>query len=153
MGSSGVGKSTLLNLILEKEIQATKSISHSTSKGKHTTTRREIFIAPNGALIIDTPGMREVGLTTNKEIISVFPKIQTFAEKCRFNDCTHTNEPGCEVLKAMTDGKIDKQQYENFLKLIREEQHYTRSIAEKRRRDKAFGKMQKEVVAMRKKLK
>ena len=145
LGSSGVGKSTLLNLLAGGEVQKTQDISHHTSKGKHTTTRRELFSLPNGALVIDTPGMREFGMTGDSHTEAAFPEIQRLADACQFADCRHEHEPGCAVLKAVEAGDIDRQQYESYLKLRREQEHYARSEAEKRQRGKDFGKMQKEV--------
>jgi len=145
LGSSGVGKSTLLNLLAGGEVQKTQDISHHTSKGKHTTTRRELFPLPNGALIIDTPGMREFGMTGDSQAEAAFPEIQRLADACQFADCRHEHEPGCAVLKAVETGDVDRQQYESYVKLRREQEHYARSEAEKRQRGRDFGKMQKEV--------
>ena len=153
IGSSGVGKSTLLNLLLGENIQKTRDISGHTSKGKHTTTRRELFPLPNGALVIDTPGMREFGLTGDSHTEAAFPGIERLAGQCQFDDCRHEHEPGCAVLKAVEEGEIDREQYENYRKLRREQEHYARSEAEKRQKDKEFGKMQKEVNRLRNKRK
>jgi ribosome biogenesis GTPase len=153
LGSSGVGKSTLLNLLMEEPLQDTKEISSHTAKGKHTTTRREMFLTKQGAIIIDTPGMREIGLTAEEGVESFFSEIQKLSENCHFKDCTHENEPGCAVIEALENGTIDKSQYLNYLKLKKEQAHYSRTVAEKRRRDKEFGKMQKKVKAMKKKYK
>jgi ribosome biogenesis GTPase len=153
LGSSGVGKSTLLNLLLNKPVQKTTDISSQTAKGKHTTTRREMFVTRQGAVIIDTPGMRELGLATGEGAETVFTDIQELAEKCHFNDCSHENEPGCAVIEALENGTIDRNQYLNFLKLRREQLHYARTEAERRRKDKEFGKMQKRVKSIRKRFK
>jgi ribosome biogenesis GTPase len=153
LGSSGVGKSTLLNLLLNKPVQKTKDISSQTAKGKHTTTRREMFVTRQGAIIIDTPGKRELGLATGEGAETVFTDIQELAEKCHFKDCSHENEPGCAVIEALENGTIDRNQYLNFLKLRREQLHYARTEAERRRKDKEFGKMQKRVKSIRKRFK
>ena len=153
IGSSGVGKSTLLNLLLGEKIQKTQAISGQTSKGKHTTTRRELFPLPNGALVIDTPGMREFGLTGDSHTESAFPGIERLAEQCQFDDCRHEHEPGCAVRKAVEEGEIGRERYENYRKLRREQEHYARSEAEKRHKDKEFGKMQKKVKHLRKRWK
>ena len=153
LGSSGVGKSTLLNLLLDMPVQNTTDISAQTAKGKHTTTRREMFVTRQGSVIIDTPGMRELGLATGEGPETAFPDIQELAEQCHFKDCSHENEPGCAVMEALEDGRIERSQYLNFIKLRKEQLHYSRTEAEKRRKDKEFGKMQKRVQAMRKKFK
>jgi len=153
LGSSGVGKSTLLNLLLDKPVQKTTDISAETAKGKHTTARREMFVTRQGAVVIDTPGMRELGLATGEGAETVFKDIQELAEQCHFNDCSHENEPGCAVIEALEKGTVDRNQYLNFLKLQKEQLHYSRTEAEKRRKDKEFGKMQKRIQSMRNKLK
>ena len=153
LGSSGVGKSTLLNLLLDKPVQKTTDISAQTAKGKHTTSRREMFVTRQGSVIIDTPGLRELGLATGEGPETVFTNIQELADQCHFKDCSHENEPGCAVIKALENGRIDRSQYLNFLKLRKEQLHYMRTEAEKRRRDKEFGKMQKRVQSMRRKFK
>lgn len=153
IGSSGVGKSTLLNLLLGEKIQKTQAISGQTSKGKHTTTRRELFPLPNGALVIDSPGMREFGLTGDSHTQAAFPEIELLSGQCQFDDCRHEHEPGCAVIKAVEEGVIDRDQYENYRKLRREQEHYARSEAEKRQKDKDFGKMQREVNRLRDKRK
>ncbi|MDX1284752.1 MAG: ribosome small subunit-dependent GTPase A [Draconibacterium sp.] len=144
MGSSGVGKSTIINCLLGNEVIITQEISSSTNKGQHTTSHRELFILSNGSIVIDTPGMRELGITDQKEgIETTFDQIIELAQQCRFGDCTHTNEKDCYVLKALESGNLDEDVYENYQKLKREQEHFSSTIFEKRQRDKEFGKMVK----------
>jgi ribosome biogenesis GTPase / thiamine phosphate phosphatase len=144
LGSSGVGKSTLLNNLSGKSIMRTNTISQSTNKGKHVTSHRELIILENGGILIDNPGMREVGisdLTGGLEI--TFDKITRLSQNCKFKDCTHTNEVGCSVIEAVAKGEIDRASYENYLKLVREKSHFESSVVERRKKDKQFGKMVK----------
>jgi ribosome biogenesis GTPase len=142
IGSSGVGKSTLINNLLKKNILKTGQISLSTNKGRHVTDHRELFVLENGGIIIDTPGMRELGIADSANGLEItFDLIVSLSQKCRFKDCTHANEIGCNVIAAVNDGKIDKDSYENYIKLQREKVHYESTVAEKRKKDKAFGKL------------
>ncbi|MCU4166334.1 ribosome small subunit-dependent GTPase A [Carboxylicivirga caseinilyticus] len=142
IGSSGVGKSTLLNALIKKDIQETKSISSSVGKGRHTTTSRDLFLLDNGSILIDSPGVREFGLAIeNIESISLsFDDINSIGTSCHFIDCTHTTEPGCAILKAIKDGKINEDQYENYLKLRNEALHYQRTTIESKRLDRNLAK-------------
>ena len=142
LGSSGVGKSTLMNNLSGKNIMKTNSISKSTNKGRHITSHRELTIIENGGILIDNPGMREIGIIESGEgLENTFDKIFDFSRKCKFKDCTHTIEVGCAVLGAVELGKIDRKSYENFLKIEREKDHFNLTVAEKRKKDKSFGKM------------
>jgi ribosome biogenesis GTPase len=144
IGSSGVGKSTLVNTLLQREILKTAEISRSTNKGRHVTEHRELFVLENGGIIIDTPGMKELGLTDDEGGLSVtFRDINDLAAKCRFPDCLHINETGCAVLEAVENGAIDRNSYENYIKMLREQERFTTTVAEKHRKDKQFGKMLK----------
>lgn len=144
LGSSGVGKSTLLNNLMGKEIMRTGEISQNIHRGKHVTTHRELIVLDNGAILIDNPGMREVGIAdAGMGLQATFSEIGNFAQHCRFIDCTHTTEAGCAVLKAVEDRLIDEDSYQNYLKMEREKAHYESSVAERRKRDKSFGKMMK----------
>jgi len=152
LGSSGVGKSTLTNNLLGDQIMDTGSISMSTSKGKHVTSHRELIVLDNGGILIDNPGMREVGITeTVGGIEQTFQTILELAEDCRFKDCKHINEKGCAVIEAVNEGELDNSTYQNFLKMEREKAHFESTIAEKRKKDKEFGKMVKEVMKNKKK--
>ncbi|MFO7656271.1 MAG: ribosome small subunit-dependent GTPase A [Bacteroidales bacterium] len=142
LGSSGVGKSTLLNNLLGRTIMKTDAISQSTSKGRHVTSHRELIVLENGGILIDNPGMREVGIVDNASgLESTFDRIISLSKNCKFNDCTHTTEKGCSVLKALEQGDIDKSSYENYLKMEREKSYFESTIAERRKKDKVFGKM------------
>jgi ribosome biogenesis GTPase len=141
-----VGKSTLLNQLSGKVMMKTGHISDAVKKGKHTTTHRELILLPNGGIIIDNPGMREVGITdTGGGLEMTFETIVELAETCRFKDCTHQHERGCAVLEALDAGDLDEAAYENFLKMQREQARFSRSKAEQRRKDKDLGKLYKRI--------
>ncbi len=145
LGSSGVGKSTLLNNLSCKTLMKTGAISESTLKGRHVTSHRELIILGNGGILIDNPGMREVGiigLTGGPE--PVFDKISVLSTKCRFKDCTHTSETGCAVLEAIETGELDNNSYQNYLKIEREKVHFETTVAERRKKEKVFGKVIKD---------
>lgn len=142
VGSSGVGKSTLINNLLKRQVLKTGHISNSTNKGRHITEHRELFILENGGIIIDTPGMKEVGMTDNQEgIKATFQDISSLSLKCRFSDCQHINETGCAVTEALKKGDLDEDSYHNYLKIIKEQERFTTTVAEKRKKDKVFGKL------------
>ncbi|MBK8142501.1 MAG: ribosome small subunit-dependent GTPase A [Chitinophagaceae bacterium] len=144
LGSSGVGKSTLLNNLSGKPIMRTDTISQSTNKGKHITSHRELIILENGGILVDNPGMREVGITDSTRGLEItFDIIIRLSQHCKFKDCTHTNEIGCSVIEAVEKGEIDQASYENYLKLEREKAHFESSVIERRKKDKEFGKMVK----------
>jgi len=146
LGSSGVGKSTLINNMLGEERLKTGSISLSSNKGRHVTTRRELFILPGGGILIDNPGMREIGITgSSTGLQDAFSSILVLSGRCRFKDCTHMHESGCAVLEALEKEEIDRDSYENYLKLEREKEHFESTVFEKRRKDKEFGKMVKRI--------
>lgn len=144
LGSSGVGKSTLLNNLSGRTIMRTDSISQSTNKGRHVTSHRELIVLENGGILVDNPGMREVGIVdTAFGLETTFDMIFNLSQNCRFKDCTHTNETGCSVLEAVEKGEIDKGSYENYLKMEKEKTHFESSVVERRKKDKDFGKMVK----------
>jgi len=152
LGSSGVGKSTLINNLAGREMLATGSISDSTNKGRHVTSSRQMVILENGAILIDTPGMRELGITDDAEgVNATFEEITTLSLECRFPDCTHTDEAGCAVTEAVRKGEISSATLVNYKKMIREQERFTKSVAEKRKKDKEFGKMVKSVMKEKKK--
>ena len=152
VGSSGVGKSTLINNLLKKNILKTREISQSTNKGKHVTGHRELFIMENGGIIIDTPGMRELGMTDNPEgIRTTFQEIFDLALKCKLPGCNHINERGCAVTEALNAGIIDKKSLDNFRKILKEQERFQTTVAEKRKKDRQFGKMVKEIMKEKKK--
>jgi ribosome biogenesis GTPase len=145
LGSSGVGKTTLLNRLLGSDVLDTKSVSH-TGEGVHTTSRRQLLALTNGSMIIDTPGMREFGLLgTQDSIENSFSDIGDLSDSCRFGDCTHTSEPGCGVLQALEAGEIDEDRYRNYMKLRKEAEFNDMSYLEKRKKDKDFGRFIKSV--------
>lgn len=144
LGSSGVGKSSLLNNLAHKILMKTDAISQSTSKGRHTTSHRELVLLENGAILIDNPGMREVGITdTTDGLASTFDEIAGLAKNCKFKDCSHTSEEGCAVIEALEKGELDESSYVNYMKLKREKEHFESTLAERRKKDKDFGKMVK----------
>lgn len=141
LGSSGVGKSTLLNNLSGRAIMRTDSISQSTNRGRHVTSHRELIVLDNGGILIDNPGMREVGIAdATSGLDTTFDRIVSLSKNCKFKDCTHTNEAGCSVLEAVGKGEIDKASYENYLKMEREKAHFESTVAERRKKDKEFGK-------------
>jgi ribosome biogenesis GTPase len=152
LGSSGVGKSSIINFLVGNKLLEVSEISKATSKGKHTTTHRELVVLDDGSILIDTPGMREVGMIDSSSGLEMtFGEISKWSRECRFSDCTHTDEPGCKVLQAIHDGVISREELENFNKLQRQAEHFTSTLAQKRSRDKTFGKMVKEVMKYKKK--
>jgi ribosome biogenesis GTPase len=154
VGSSGVGKSTLINNLLKKTILKTGTISESTNKGRHITSHRELFVLDNGAIIIDTPGMKELGVLENQNgITSTFEEIFNLSLECKFSDCTHTTESGCAIVAALAKGEINMESLENFRRLQRDQQRFLTTIAEKRKKEKEFGKMAKEIMKEKKKTK
>jgi ribosome biogenesis GTPase len=147
LGPSGVGKSTLTNRWLGEEKLAVSSVREGDSKGRHTTTHRELVVLPSGACLIDTPGIRELGLWLGAEAIdSAFPEIEERTEGCRFRDCRHEAEPGCAVLEAVAAGEIDADRLESFHRLQREAELLEQRLDparkhEIRARERGFGKM------------
>ena len=141
LGSSGVGKTTLINQLLGHDALKTSTVS-DTGEGRHTTVRRQLIMLEQGAMLVDTPGMRELGVIEADEgVVHSFEDIQELALGCRFANCTHTSEPGCAVLKAIEDGELNEKHYQNYLKLKKEAEFNESSYAEKRKKDKAFGRM------------
>jgi ribosome biogenesis GTPase len=146
LGSSGVGKTTLINQLLGHDELATGAVS-GTGEGRHTTTRRHLIALDNGALLIDMPGMRELGMMSASEgLDDSFADIAALAASCRFADCSHNNEPGCAIRKAIECGELDAAHYLSYLKLKAESDFNEMSYADKRKKDKAFGKMVKSVL-------
>lgn len=154
VGSSGVGKSSLINYFAGEEILAVSEVSEVTNRGCHTTTGRHLHLLPGGALLLDTPGMREVAMSDAEAGVgAVFEKIESLAAGCRFADCTHTAEPGCAVLAAVTDSEIDLETLESYQKLKRESSRFEQKLYERRRTEKTFGRMVREVMKTKKQLK
>lgn len=152
LGSSGVGKSTLINTINGDTLLKTGDIGDKTNRGKHVTSHRELVVLETGGILIDNPGMREVGITSMNEGNEIFfNQIDEFSKSCRFKDCTHIQEKGCAVIDAVNQGIIDKFSYENFLKMKREQEHFEATEVEKRKKGKDFARMVKEVKKLKKK--
>lgn len=146
VGSSGVGKSSLVNVLCEKSVLLTSHISESTGKGRHTSTRREMVLMDDSGVLIDTPGVREFGLAIdNPNSLAEALNISDYATSCRFKDCEHINEPGCAVLDAVNSGSLDRKVYESYLKFKRETWYFSASVHEKRKREKSFTKLVEEV--------
>ena len=145
LGSSGVGKSTLMNILYGKEIMKTSEIREKDSRGKHTTTSRNLIMLPNGAMIIDTPGMRELGMWDAESGISkTFQDIEKYLGMCKYSNCTHTNEPGCKILEAIEKGEIQRERFEEYLKLQKESEYNTNSeeyLKNKKEKFKQISKM------------
>lgn len=134
LGSSGVGKSTLINNLMGRPIQKTNDIRTDDSKGRHTTTHREMFLLPGGALIMDTPGMRELQLWEGDEAIDMtFKDVEAFAATCKFNDCRHDTEPGCRVKEAIEHGELSEERFCSYVKLQRELAYEKRKQDQKQR--------------------
>jgi len=146
MGSSGVGKSSLINRLLGENAIETGDIGLQNARGKHVTTTREMYFLKNGGIVVDNPGMREVGMIdTRKGVDDVFDEVNILAKNCKFADCTHTSEPGCEVLKAIESNMFDKEKYFNYINLKKETLYYEMTELEKREKDYKFGKFIKKV--------
>lgn len=151
VGSSGVGKSTLVNTLTGSAL-ATGGIREHDSKGRHTTTSRQMVAMPRGAWLIDTPGMRELKVGAVEDgIRTTFDEIESLAQECKFRDCRHQGDVGCAVAAAIEAGTLSERRLDNYLKLQREARHATASVAEKREASKRFGKMAKAVMAQRRK--
>ncbi|MGK2944718.1 MAG: ribosome small subunit-dependent GTPase A, partial [Desulfuromonadales bacterium] len=146
LGSSGVGKTTLLNSLLGHEQFETQAVREKDSKGRHTTTSRELILLENGALLIDTPGMRELGsMSVDAGLDETFSELSELAWHCKFGDCSHTSEKGCAILAAVEKGELAEGRYQNYLKIKKESAFNDMSFYEKRKKDKDFGKLIKSV--------
>ncbi|MFA6494901.1 MAG: ribosome small subunit-dependent GTPase A [Candidatus Paceibacterota bacterium] len=148
LGSSGVGKSSLINKLLgnppANEAIRTDDISSYSGRGKHVTTGRQMYVLTHGGIVIDNPGMRQVGMgDASGGIDAFFDQITVLAKKCRYVDCTHAHEPGCEVTKAVASGKLDKEKYANYVNLKKEAKYCEMDDVEKRVKDRQFGKFLK----------
>jgi ribosome biogenesis GTPase / thiamine phosphate phosphatase len=150
LGSSGVGKSSLVNAVAEGDIMKVNSIRDDDSKGRHTTTHRQLIMLQNGTMIIDTPGMRELGMWDVSEgLDTAFADIEELSDKCKFRDCKHQCEPGCAVKEALESGELSKERWENYIKLKKEARFAERKEAldmrlKEKARQKSISKFQKE---------
>jgi len=151
VGSSGVGKSSLVNALCEQTAFLTSETSTATGKGRHTSTRREMVLMNGSGVLIDTPGVREFGIAvdTPETLESIFD-ISGFVGSCRFDNCTHVTEPGCAVKDAVNNGLLEPDVYESYLKLRKESWHFSASEHEKRKRDKSFSKIGEEAKRIKK---
>ncbi|WP_455219191.1 ribosome small subunit-dependent GTPase A [Kaarinaea lacus] len=151
LGSSGVGKTTLLNSIIGNEKYETRSVSKIQSKGRHTTTSRQLVRLESGAMIIDTPGMRELGsMSVDDGLEETFLEILELSKRCKFSNCSHINEKGCAILAAIKAGELSEQRYQNYLKMKKESEFNQMSYIEKRKKDKNFGKYVKTIMKNKK---
>ena len=143
LGSSGVGKSTIANRLLGSDALETRAVS-GTGEGVHTTARRQLLVLDDGAMLIDTPGMRELGLLGSSDgVKESFGEISELGSACRFSDCTHTQEPGCAVLAAVEAGELSEERHQSYLKLRKETEFYDLTYVEKRKKDRAIGRFYK----------
>ena len=141
LGSSGVGKTTLLNHLVGRVVFETNPVREKDGRGRHTTSRRQLIVLEQGAMLIDTPGMRELGnIGISTGIDESFSDIHELSEGCRFTDCTHTSEIGCSVLTALKSGELSEARYLSYMKLVKESEYHHMSYIEKRRKDRKFGK-------------
>ena len=142
VGSSGVGKSTLVNALLAGEVQTTSGIREQDAKGRHTTTSRQMFALASGAWVIDTPGMRELKLGSMEAAVSaVFDDIETLARECRFRDCRHHDDAGCGLQAAVATGRLDARRLDSYRKLVREAERASQSVRERRAIERRWGRM------------
>ncbi len=147
VGSSGVGKSTLVNTMIGDAVQATGEIRELDAKGRHVTTARSLHLLPDGGLLLDSPGMRELQLGGCEEgVATLFVEIEEVAKGCRFNDCRHQGEAGCAVAAAEERGEFDPRRLANYHKLRAEQERTAETLEQKRRKEKSFGKMVKRAV-------
>ncbi|MFO7888782.1 MAG: ribosome small subunit-dependent GTPase A [bacterium] len=154
LGSSGVGKTTLLNKLMGENIFKTGEVRNKDSKGTHITTQRQLVILDQGGLIIDNPGMRELGnIGVDTGLDETFKDIVMLSQQCHFNNCTHTNEPGCSVLKAVEKGEISEKHYQNYIKIQKESEYYSMSYVDKRQKNKKTGKLYKQIMKEKKDIK
>jgi ribosome biogenesis GTPase / thiamine phosphate phosphatase len=152
IGASGAGKSTLLNNLIGEKVMLTKALREKSQKGQHTTSHRELFILENSGILIDTPGMRELGITESAiSLKSTFKVIFGIAINCKFSDCKHINEPYCAVINALENGELDKSFYDNFQKMKLEQKQFT--LSKKGLKDKEMIKNIKVTSAYKKKSK
>ena len=152
VGSSGVGKTTLLNHIIGRDLFETNTVRASDGKGKHTTAQRQLIVLDQGAMLIDTPGMRELGnIGVSSGLEESFADIWNLSKTCRFANCTHTQEVGCALLNAVENGTLQADRYQSFLKLMKESEYNELSYVEKRRKDRKFGQFIKTAMKHHKK--
>ncbi len=148
LGSSGVGKSTLVNTLAVKDQQQTQAIRVDDDKGRHTTTGRSLHLLSSGGLLMDTPGMRELQLSDCEQgIEDTFKNIVELSNRCKFNDCSHQKEPGCAIRLAIEEGQLEQRRLDSYSKLMKEQAFNKATLAEKRARDKSLGQYYKSVIS------
>jgi ribosome biogenesis GTPase len=147
VGSSGVGKSTLVNTLAGREVQVTHGIRSDDAHGRHTTTHRSLHLLEGGGLLLDVPGLRELGIAdTGEHLADVFEDVEALTARCRFVDCGHHGEPGCAVVEAIESGKLDERRLRNYEKLLREEARNSATLNERRQERRRFAKRVRQVV-------
>jgi ribosome biogenesis GTPase len=152
VGSSGVGKTTLLNHLLGRPVFETKPIRQKDGKGRHATARRHLIVLDGGAMVIDNPGMRELGvIAMTAGLEAEFSDILELSTHCRFGNCTHTGETGCSIRMAIESGELSEERYRTYLKLMKESEYHEISYVEKRKKDREFGRFVKSVMKHKKK--
>ena len=152
LGSSGVGKTTLLNRLLGQEVFDTNEIREKDGKGRHTTSQRHLIVLDEGALLIDTPGMRELGgIGVDGGIEESFSDLHELSTQCRYSNCMHTGEGGCAILEAIESGYLSEDRYRSYMKLMKESEYNQMSYVEKRRKDRKFGQFIKSTMKQNKK--
>jgi ribosome biogenesis GTPase len=152
IGSSGVGKTTLLNHLIGQPVFETKEIRQKDGKGRHATSRRQLIVLDNGAMVIDTPGMRELGvIELGKGMEESFSDILDLSGHCYFRNCTHISETGCAIQHAIQSGELSEERYRSYMKLVKESEYHHMTYIEKRQKDREFGRHVKSVMKRRKK--
>lgn len=151
VGSSGVGKTTFLNHLIGRPVFETKEIRQKDGKGRHATARRQLIVLDSGAMVIDNPGMRELGfIEISAGMEESFSDILELSERCHFRNCTHTGETGCLIQQAIESGKLSEERYRSYLKLMKESDYHQMSYVEKRQKDREFGRFVKSVMKHKK---
>jgi len=151
VGSSGVGKTTLLNHLIGQPVFETKPVRQKDGKGRHATARRQLIVLESGAMVIDNPGMRELGvIAMTAGLEGSFSDILELSTHCRFGNCTHTVETGCSIRTAIESGELSEERYRTYLKLMKESEYHEMSYVEKRQKDREFGRFVKSVMKYKK---
>jgi ribosome biogenesis GTPase len=149
LGMSGVGKSSLINILMRREVMAVRAIREDDSRGRHTTTHRQMFMLPSGAMVIDTPGMRELGLIdADGGISEAFTDVEELFTQCRFTDCRHKTEPGCAVHAALNDGSLPRERWEQYIAQKKESKFADDKagyLGDKRARHKSLAILNKQI--------